>query len=248
LVQRGTPQAEAQIAEVLDKAYEAELECSKVAAQNYAASTTIEDLRGALLAKLRLALVLSWIAETDARNGDKESAHEMWLESLDLARFTFDATTGDPDLTGMRAGAANVTEEILADLQVLRDTYPALTTDQADAEVEDGDRVQRTQIATKMIETALDNWEGRKSRKRTFDGVDVVEAVDGSTAVEVRTDRDSWQARSVDDRRSTFTAVEAAVRGSVAPGPIGYVLKLVDKDGTTLIATRMPRDLAALRF
>ena len=224
--------------EMLDKAYDAELDCSKAAATAYGASHAIEDLRGALLAKLKLAMLMSWTAETDARSGDAESAHELWLDAQDLALFAYDATTGNPELTGMRAGAATVSEAIASDLEQFRDGNRTLTGDTAENEVEDGARVVRTQALTTAIETALDGWE-RRSRMKSFGGVDVIETVDGSTTVQVQTDGPLWNSRSMEQRRATLKVVADAAALAVPVGPLGYILKLVSPDGVTLVVERV---------
>jgi hypothetical protein len=245
LMSRQSAQAEAQLPEMLDKAYDAELDCARSAAQTYAASPTVELFRAALLAKLKLALLMSWTAEADARSGDVETAHEIWLDALDVARFAYDATTGEDELTGMRAGAATVCEEIAADLEEVRRSSPAVTRDTANDEVEDAERVVRTQRETALVEAGLDEWE-RRSRHKTFDGADVIETVDGSTTLEIRTDRQAWSSRKPDERRATLKSIVEATQGAILPGPLGFVLKLVDAEGQTLVAVRMPRDLASI--
>lgn len=238
LMSRDTDQARAQMQEMLDRAYDAELDCSKAAAITYGTSYAIEDLRAALLAKLKLAMLMSWTAETDARSGEAESAHELWLDAQDLALFVYDATTGNPDLTGMRAGAATVSESIASDLEQFREANRFLTGDTAENEVEDGARVVRTQAITTVIETALDGWE-RRSRVKSFGGVDVIETVDGSTTIQIQTDGPLWNARSTEQRRATFKVVADASALAVPSSPLGYILKLVSPDGVTLVVERV---------
>jgi hypothetical protein len=232
--------------EILDKAYDAELSCSVGAARTYGATGSIEDLRAAILAKLKLSLLLSWTAETDARRGDVADAQEVWLDALDLARFAYDVTEGDSELTGMRAAAGTVSEEIAADFEELRRANPSITPDSADDEVENGARVVRTQAETAAVEAALDSWEAR-SRQKTFDGADVVETVDGSTTIEIRTNRDAWLKRTTDERRQTLNIIANIASSAVALGPLGYILKLVDSQGQTLFAGRMPQSLTSAR-
>jgi hypothetical protein len=231
---------------MLDKAYDAELDCTVGAAQSYGTSASTENLRAALFAKLRLALILSWTAQHEAQD-DFESAHETLLEALDLSRFVFDATANDGELIGVHAAAQAVDEDIAAGVESLRLANPAFATDNADEAVDDADRVVRTQASTRAVEAFLDQWE-RRSRRKTFDGADVIEAVDGSTTVQVRTDRDAWLARSATARRETFGIVFQGIAGAITPGPLGYVLKFVDAQGETLIAVRVPRDLTNVTF
>lgn len=245
LTSRSTAQARAQIPEVLDKAYDAELSCTIASAESYIASDPA-TLRAALFAKLRLALLLSWDAQYEAQE-DVASAHETLLEALDLSRFVFDATAAERDLTGVHSASQAVDEEIVASIESLRRANPELAADTADDPVEDADRVVRTQTATRLVEAFLDQWE-RRSRQKTFDGADVIEAVDGSTTVQIRTSRDLWLSRSSAARRETVEIVVRGIAGAVTPGPLGYVLKLVADDGGTLLALRIPGDLSAVSF
>jgi hypothetical protein len=230
----------------LERAYDAELDCTVEAAQSYSTGGSTENLRAAMFAKLRLALLLSWIAQNEAQD-DFEGAHETLLEALDLSRFVFDATTNDGALIGVHAAARVVDEDITTSVESLRETHPAITSDNASEAVDDADRVVRTQASTRAVEAFLDQWE-RRSRLKTFDGADVIEAVDGSTTVQIYTDRGAWLARSATARRETFGTVLQGIAGAIQPGPLGYVLKFVDAHGETLIAIRVPRDLNAVTF